>query len=57
MDEDWGFVEHRIIMAVKQYEAMGDTGIMGLEEALRLKERFDSGERTEELAEEVAQCR
>ena len=40
-------------MLVKQYKAMGTTGAFGLREASKLKERYDTGERTDRLMEDI----
>ena len=51
--ESWKIAGDRVNMLVKQYKAMGTTGAFGLREASKLKERYDTGERTDRLMEDI----
>lgn len=54
---DWQEAENYLNMLIAEYVAIGPAGSFGLRlTLLPLKKRFDSGERTEELYNEIMEC-
>lgn len=54
---DWEKAENYLNTLIADYTALGWTGSFGLKVTLLpLKKRFDSGERTEELYNEIMEC-
>ena len=54
---DWERAENHLNMLIAEYSAIGGTGQIGLQiTLLPLKRRFDAGERTDKLYEEIMQC-
>ena len=54
---DWKLAENTLNMWIAEYSGIGPAGQLGLQLVLLpLKRRFDSGERTPELYEEIMKC-
>lgn len=54
---DWERAENHLNMLIAEYSALGwREGQFGLYVLLPLKRRFDAGERTENLYQEIMQC-
>lgn len=55
---DWKRAEMQLYTLIAEYADLGYTGLFGLYiTLLPLKRRFDAGERTQELYDEIMQCK
>ena len=54
---DWEFAKNTLNMWIAEYASIGFAGQLGLQTVLLpLKRRFDAGERSKELYDEIMKC-